>query len=136
MGKLQLALIPIYIIYIFILGFYQYRKRVSAVRSKKINIDYFKTYQFEAPEELKVLQNHFSSQFEVPILFMVTCLAVVVLDKSSIFNLALGFLFILSRLAHSYIHLGSNNLKKRALSFVLGFFVILIIWINILFFEV
>jgi len=127
--KLILGLIPAYIVYIFVLGFYMFKIRVKALKNKTITVAYLKTYEEKSPEYLKVLQNHYSSQFEIPIIFFLTCLAVVFFGKSSFPMFFLALSFILSRLFHSFIHLGSNNLKLRATSYISGFLIILLIWI-------
>lgn len=130
--KLFLCLIPIYILYIVFLGLLMFRRRMSALRSKAIPFEYLKTYQTQAPESLRVVQNHFTNQFEVPILFFITCLAAVILKAATPLTFTLGCLFILSRMWHSFIHLGSNHLSSRASVYFAGILLILAMWIVIL----
>ena len=131
MEKNILLLIPIYIFYIALLGIFMFRKRVSAIRSKKVSLGHFRSYDSDSPQDLLVLKNHFSSQFEIPILFFITCLSAELLGAESAFIFVLGCVFILSRFMHSYIHLGSNNVKLRALYYFLGVLCVLTMWVGI-----
>ena len=130
--KIFLSLIPIYVVYVTFLGMLMFRRRLLALRSKQISAGYFKAYQDEAPYELKVIQNHFSNQFEVPVVFFITCVAAVILNAADILTYVLGCLFILSRFCHSYIHLGKNELRLRAGVYFSGILLIIAMWVRIL----
>ncbi|MCB0412380.1 MAG: MAPEG family protein [Bdellovibrionales bacterium] len=127
-----LTLIPIYIFYITFLGLIMFARRFKAVKNHKIKLSYFRSYQEESPQDLKVVQNHFSNQFEVPVLFMITCLAIAILHQGKPLLFILGVIFILLRMGHSFIHLGSNNVKHRALVYFTGIFVLLVMWVALL----
>jgi len=134
MDKYLLSLLPLYICFIVYLGVLMFKKRVLAIKNGDLNMNYFKSLQGEAPHNLKIIQNNFENQFQVPVLFFATCIAAVVLKSVTIFTLTLGCLFFISRLIHSYIHLGSNNLRKRGLAYFTGIILILVMWVQILLF--
>lgn len=131
LNKAFFALIPIYVFYIVALGFLMFRQRYLAIKTGKVDPKYFKSYQMEAPRELETMKNHFSNQFEIPTLFFVTCLSVIMLNVVTPLLTALGYLFILTRFVHTYIHLGSNKVPPRAFVFFLGVFIIVLMWIFI-----
>ena len=63
-------------------------------------------------------------------LFLITCL---VAQTTPLYNggslrfLAWGF--VATRAVHSYVHLGSNNVRFRALSYFAGWIVIIAMWL-------
>ena len=132
MEKIVIGFIPAYIAFITFLGVYMFRRRAGALRAGQIPAGYFKTYQGEVPRELKVIQNCFENQFQVPILFFVTCLAAVLLGVANSLMIRLGFTFFASRLWHAYIHLGSNSLRLRPLAYAMGLIVLIGMWAVIL----
>ncbi len=135
MDKVLLAFIPLYILFILCLGMIMFRRRLRAVKAGAIPVQYFKAYGGEVPEDLKVLQNHFSNQFEVPVLFFVTCLAAVQMGAVREVTLTLALIFFVSRVVHSFIHLGHNKPLNRARAYFVGVIVLVIMWIQILLFA-
>jgi hypothetical protein len=127
-----LALIPFYLIYIAILGIHMFKIRVKAVRDGKISTGYFKTYQGEVPREVMQVGNHFNNQFQVPPIFFITVLAVILLDSVSLTQVILAYSFVLSSLVHTYIHLGSNKLYLRAGFYFLGVVILITMWFTII----
>ena len=132
MTKYLLSLVAIYILYIALLGVMMFRRRKKAIIDGRIRVSYFKSYQEEFPYDLKVIQNHFENQFQVPVLFFITVLAIIQVKAESFVTVSLGTLFVLSRLLHSYIHLGRNNVIQRAFVFFSGVIILLLTWIFIL----
>lgn len=126
-----LLLIPFYIFYIVCLGVVMFKKRINAIKGKEISAQYFKDYQGVVPAQLKVYQNHFENQFQFPVVFFITCLALIQTQATTMVTVLLSYCFVLTRLFHSYFHLGSNNLRLRGLSYLTGVFIILALWINI-----
>lgn len=133
MHTLFLALIPAYIFYIFLLGLYMFKVRYQAIMTGKVSPKYFQNYKGDIPDEVKVVGDHFNNQFQVPVLFMVTCLAVVVLRAVDVYTVVLGYSFFATRIAHTIVHFGSNNLRIRPPIYFLGFLLLIGMWISILF---
>lgn len=127
-----IILIPLYILYILFIGRLMFLTRMKALKEKNIKSSYLKAYQGDVPERLTIVKNHYENQFQVPVLFFITVLSTVLLQATSILSVILGYLFIVSRIAHSYFHLGSNQLKKRALSYTIGLIIVLMMWVLII----
>lgn len=133
MDNLLLSLIPVYICYILFIAVLMFQRRVRAYNGKKVDHKYFKAYQGEViPYDLQIIQNHFSNQFEIPVLFLITCLAFVALKASSTLTICLGVAFIISRIWHSTIHLGKNDVRVRLVSYLIGFIIILCMWTELM----
>ncbi|AGH94380.1 MAPEG family protein [Pseudobdellovibrio exovorus] len=130
MTKYQLIYpMAFYVFYMFALAALMFMSRVQALKKREVGFGYFKTYSGSNPQEkMLVIGRHYDNQFQVPILFLATCAVFMALDQASYFTLILAWGFVLSRLGHSWIHLGSNNVKNRAAFFGLGWFIILVMW--------
>lgn len=69
------------------------------------------------------------NQFELPVLFFLVCILLYVTAGVSHAVLAVAWLFVLSRLAHAYVHVTSNRLKIRQRLFVTGFVFNFALWV-------
>lgn len=122
-----------YTFYIFLIGLFNFFTRLDYTKRKEVRVSYFKGYQGEAPERVVVVGRHFDNQFEMPMLFFVTCLATYVFEATGTLAVGLAWTFVASRMIHSYIHLTSNNVIRRAIVFFFGALCVLAMWVNILF---
>jgi hypothetical protein len=119
-----------YIFYMFFLLLKNFKIRVKAIENGEISKTYFKLYTgSELPLEVDVMGRHLNNQFQLPLVFFVTCLTLLNLQVSPIVSTILASLFVLSRLFHSYIHLGSNHILHRAKVYALGWIFILLMWL-------
>lgn len=108
--------------------------RSRATKTKQISIKYFLTYspKYEVPEFLQRASNHFNNQFQVPTIFLITCVVVMHLSMVHMVTLTLAWLFVGLRAIHAYIHMGSNRLMKRASAYALSWVCMLLMWVYIL----
>ena len=132
MNQLLIVIFVSYYFYIVGVGLYIFLRRKKAVQKKEINFSHFKSYTGETTEELAVLQNHFNNQFQIPIVFMIACLLSLQLNSTNAFTVIFAFLFFISRMAHTYVHLGSNNVLNRAECFFFGVFMVIFIFLQAL----
>jgi hypothetical protein len=123
-----------YIFYIFGLLIYNLKRRLSALKAGKVRSSDFKTYSSENfPDELIVASRHIDNQFQVPMLFLITGVLYLSLDLVGILTVICMWGFVFSRLMHSYIHLGSNQVYRRAQAYTLGWFFVLLLWVQLAF---
>lgn len=116
-----------YVFYIFFLAVYMFRVRVKAIKRKEVRYQYFQTYNGQSPQDSTLVAGrHFDNQFQVPLLFFSVGALVIALEQVSSVMIGLGWLFVLSRLVHSYVHLGSNDLRKRVAAYSAGWLILLI----------
>lgn len=130
MTKYQLIYpMAFYAFYMFGIAIFMFASRVQALKKRDVGFGYFKTYSGGSPQErMLVIGRHYDNQFQVPVLFFATCAVVMTLNQVSYLTLVLAWLFVLSRLGHTWIHLGSNNVKHRAAFFGLGWLIIVALW--------
>lgn len=81
----------------------------------------------EAPES-RVVNKNIANQFELPMLFHAACLLLYITDADNIATIILGWIFVFTRYVHSYVHVTSNTLRTRALSFAIGFASLVMMW--------
>lgn len=67
--------------------------------------------------------------FELPVLFYVLSILVVVTRQADIIFVVLAWLFVLCRFLQAYVHTTSNVRKYRSLSFRAGVIVLMVMWV-------
>jgi hypothetical protein len=120
MEKLLIAIMALYYFGIVFLMYYMFTQRKKAVQTGEVRVSLFKSYQGETPQNLQVIQNHVNNQFQIPLVFFVACLINLQQESVTSITLVLAVFFVISRLVHAYIHLGSNHVIKRAISYQIG----------------
>ena len=106
------------------------RRRFAAAKNKTISMSDFATMKLEhAGNKVRVADRNFINQFEIPVLFFVACLAALQLNAAGYVFITLAWGFVISRVIHSIIHLGSNSVKPRYYSFLLGCLLVLTMWV-------
>ena len=69
-----------------------------------------------------------SNQFEFPVFFYAACVLLMQGQAESAFAMALAWIFILGRLAHSYVQILTVNIRLRGLVFTVNFLAVLGLW--------
>lgn len=125
----------VYVFYIAFFGLYMLLMRIRAVRQGHISPKFFKLYMGakELPEQIQLVGRHYDNQFQLPILFFITCLAFMVVDVVSEWTLFFSWLFVISRAVHAFIHLGSNHLIRRIISYFTGWIILCILWAHLVY---
>ncbi|MGE3973663.1 MAG: MAPEG family protein [Bdellovibrionales bacterium] len=114
-----------YVFYIWCLALLNFRTRLGAIKSKKMPMQFFKSYQGDASERVVVVGRHYDHQFELPTVFLILCVAHFAMKNVDQITLILAWLFVASRLGHSFEHLGKNRIMKRVRWFATGWLMIL-----------
>jgi hypothetical protein len=107
--------------------------RFTAVRRGEINYRFFRTYRdYEEPENLRILSRHVINLHEAPVLFYAISIIAFVSETVSVLILALAWMYVSLRYAHSYVHLTSNIVILRFRLFATSQIVLMILWIVVL----
>jgi len=109
--------------------------RIRAVKQRKVSARYFKLYSSETsevPDYLLAGARNFSNLFEFPMLFLLTCVLVLSLGLQSVAFVVLAWVFVLSRVLHSIIHMSYNHIIHRLLAFKVGVLSVFIMWLILL----
>jgi hypothetical protein len=81
------------------------------------------------PDGIKKFGNNFDNQFQVPTLWYAVSALSVAAGKLDWVLVALSWVFVATRAAHSYIHTGSNDVPLRMRAFLAGFTVVVLMWL-------
>ncbi len=133
-----LLIFPMAVYVFYMVGFagFMFLSRVRGIQTGEISPKYFKVYIGDCPSErLELIAQHYENQFEVPLLFLITCTIFLSLDIVSTTTLVLAWTFVVSRGLHAWIHLGRNNIRQRAAAFSVGWISILFLWVQLLVFA-
>jgi hypothetical protein len=112
---------------VFILYYLLSMRRGAAIRDGGYDARKFKENLSEPTESLLV-HNNLKNQFELPMLFHAGVLAIFICNADNIITIALAWIFVISRYAHSYVHITSNRLLLRRPLFMLGFMATVLMW--------
>lgn len=72
------------------------------------------------PVDVIAVNNCIRNQFEIPVLFYVLSIFLFLLNAVGLPALLVAWLFVLSRVAHAYVHTGSNYVPIRRRIFMFG----------------
>lgn len=105
-----------------------FKLRVKDIKEKKVSIKQFRTYQEMTGSSELALQasRNFTNLFEVPTLFYAVCLFALAMGKVNIGTLTLAWLFVLFRMAHSFVHLTKNNVVHRMSMYAMSWVALLV----------
>lgn len=112
---------------VFFLYWLLSHRRVSAVKSGTVRAEQFRK-NLKEPEDSLLVHNNLRNQFELPVMFYAVSLALYASTADNWGTVALGWVFVLSRYLHTYVHLTSNRLRYRRPLFIIGFTALVAMW--------
>ena len=95
-------------------------RKVKAVKAGKVNRQQAALDNWVWPEDVVKVSNNIANQFEVPILFYILCVVLYSINAAGIVAVVLAWLFVVSRYAHAWVHVGSNYVPIRMRLFMIG----------------
>jgi len=114
----------------FAITLYMGRIRVRAVRNNEVKFSYFKLNQgSQVPERMSRVAQHYENLFEINSLFYIVVILMYTTQQTALLNILFAWAYFATRVVHSIIHLGSNNVKTRFLFFVLSLVFLVTLWI-------
>ncbi len=116
-----------------VIGFiYLVALRARTIRGRNVPLKFYVAFQGATePEETAVAVRHYANLFEAPILFYAACVTVFALQDVSEAIYYTAWIYAVARTAQSVIHLSYNNVRHRALAFVLGWIALAVLWAQI-----
>lgn len=94
--------------------------KIREMRAGKVDMARRGLHEDAWGDSVLQINNNIRNQFELPVLFYVMCVVLWVLDAVSPLALAAATAFVLSRIVHAVIHLGSNYIPNRRRAFTVG----------------
>ncbi|WP_029006352.1 MAPEG family protein [Azorhizobium doebereinerae] len=81
------------------------------------------------PPPARQAANNLRNQFEVPVLFYVLTVLVLLTRKADLVFVILAWVFVLSRIVHACVHCTSNDVRLRFSAYGVGALVLLVMWV-------
>ena len=131
MTVIQLLLLPLFIHVALTawIGTRTVRARIASVVGGKTRIKDIALDSKAWPDDVLKLGNNFDNQFDVPMMWYACCALLVATGLADMVAVVLSWAFVASRIAHSYIHTGSNFVPLRMRVFLAGFGIMALMWI-------
>lgn len=116
---LVLALVPI--------------KRFRAGFQGRVHVKDFRLGETaNVPGDVALPNRNYMNLLELPVLFYAACLVAMTSNRVDQTAVALAWVFVGLRVAHSAIHLTYNNVFHRGLIFGVGVSVVVVMWLRLL----
>tara|TARA_R110001583_G_scaffold17644_1_gene71063 strand:+ start:5829 stop:6245 length:417 start_codon:yes stop_codon:yes gene_type:complete len=100
-------------------------RKTKAIKAGKVNREQAALDNRVWPEYVVKVSNNIANQFEVPILFYILCVVLYSINAAGTVAIVLAWLFVASRYAHAWVHVGSNYVPVRMRLFMVGCVVLL-----------
>lgn len=130
MTQVQWLLLPAFahVLLVFAVGGMMGRARVRAARAGRVKLRDVAVDNSRWPDDVRKIANNYQNQFEVPVLFYAALALIVATGLADGVMAALAWVFVASRVVHSFIHTGSNVVINRFRVFLFGFAVVVLLW--------
>jgi hypothetical protein len=124
------VLLPVFaqVILTFVVAYMLAFHRVSLIRSGALRGKKIALREPNWPDHVNQISNNYLSQFELPVLFYVLMILLLITRKADYVMVMLAWIFVALRIVHAYVHLTSNRLSARGPVFILGAIVLTIMW--------
>ena len=103
-------------------------QRVTVLKSGEVRGSKITLREPNWPDHATQYSNNYLSQFELPVLFYVLMILLLITRQADFILVTLAWIFVVTRIAHAWVHLTSNNLNLRGPLFSLGVLVLTIMW--------
>jgi hypothetical protein len=128
---IQFVLLPLFVQVALTLAlfFWMAYHRVTVIRSGAVHPRDIALRQPNWPPRVTQIANAAHNQLELPMLFYVLTILSIITRHADFLFVVLAWIFVLTRLAHVYVHVTSNRISKRGPVFGIGLLVLAIMWI-------
>lgn len=107
------------------------KRRIAAAKNKDISISAFKTMNLTgANEQVIATSRNFDNQFQMPMLFLFSLLFILQSGLADLAYVIMACGYLLLRVWHTIVHIGSNNVRLRFNVFLAGCALLWLIWLR------
>lgn len=119
------------ILWTFVVLTIMFLRRRRAMIGKEVSVADVAVDKERYPEPARLAAANFANQFETPVLFFVLLLLAMHAGATGYVMAVLAWLFVATRVVHTLIHVGRNDLMQRASVFAVGAVVLFCMWLGI-----
>jgi hypothetical protein len=107
--------------------------RARSLRAKGLTLDDRDVALGRAPwsEQATKVANNYQNQFELPVLFYAVVAFALQTGAVDTPMVVLAWIFAVSRLAHTAVHIGPNRIMWRGAAFLAGMLALAVMWVRI-----
>lgn len=129
--SVQMVLAPLFaqVLLVFVLIFSLAIRRQVALRTGTTRWQDISLRESNWPKQAMQNGYAFSNQFELPVLFYVLTILALFTKQADMLFVVMAWIFVASRIIHAYIHVTSNYVPMRGLSFAVGCFTLFVMWV-------
>ncbi len=108
--------------------------RNTSVAAGKATVEYYRTYRADAPPDwVERPARTFMNLLEVPVLFYVACVLMLVTRYCDEAQIHLAWLFVALRVLHAALYMGLNHVPSRFASYTAGCVTLGVLWVRLAF---
>jgi hypothetical protein len=128
---IQMVLLPVFVqvALTFALMTWMASVRTASIKRGEIKIRDIALRQPAWSAKATQISNCYDSQFQIPLLFYVLVILAWATKQADLIFVVMAWIFVVSRLAHAYIHTTSNHVPTRFNIFAVGVILLLLMWI-------
>lgn len=112
----------------FFLIFWMAKERTVLLKRRVVKWQDIALRQTPWPGRAQQIAHCFENQFEVPILFYVLVVLVILTKKADLVFVGMEWLFVATRIAHAYVFTTSNYVPLRGQFFIAGTLILALMW--------
>ena len=103
---------------------------INSTLTGKVHIKQFRKYDGEFPTNFQSARQHYKNMFEMPILFYILFILLIINNNYTQFDMILAWGFVLFRVLHSLARIPNRDVNLRFGLFTGSFIMLVIGWIN------
>jgi hypothetical protein len=119
------------LLWIFIVLVIVFLRRKAAFDSKQVRMADVAVSNTAYPEPARLAAANFANQFETPLVFFALIMLAMEVGATNYVMAALAWAYVATRVAHTLVHVGSNDLRVRAAVFAVGVAVLFCMWAGV-----
>jgi hypothetical protein len=129
--SIQAVLLPLFVqvVVTFVLLFWTGYLRVGAVRRGEVHPRDIALREANWGKRETQIANAYHNQLELPVLFFVLTILVIITRQADLLFVVLAWVFVLLRLLHTVIHVTSNRVVQRFAAFATSVIVLAVMWL-------
>ena len=103
---------------------------INSTLTGKVHIKQFRIYDGGFPKYFQSARQHYKNMFEMPILFYILCILLIINNNYTQFDVIIAWGFVLFRILHSLARIPNRDVNLRFGLFTGSFIMLVIGWIN------
>ena len=129
LNKLLLLPLFLHVLLIVFVGVRSLRARIKSVTSGQTKLGDIAVNAGGWPRRVQQIGNNFDSQFDLPMLWYSCCALLVATGQTDVISVGLSWFFLLARMAHTFVHIGSNDVPTRMRVYLAGLVAVVFMWV-------